>query len=98
VPHFESKYVIEEHIRQIKLPYTILRPVFFMDNLTIPGAFGKVVGAFYKHQLSRDRKLQMISVRDIGQFSRIALEVCRPYIFNLHAFIILDAFFACFAN
>jgi uncharacterized protein YbjT (DUF2867 family) len=32
IPHFESKNKIEERIRQIGMPYTILRPVFFMEN------------------------------------------------------------------
>ena len=32
IPHFESKWEVEEHVRQIGLPYTILRPVFFMQN------------------------------------------------------------------
>lgn len=32
IPHFESKFQIEEHIRSLNLPYTILRPVFFYFN------------------------------------------------------------------
>jgi uncharacterized protein YbjT (DUF2867 family) len=30
--HFDSKFEIEEHIKEIGLPYTIIRPVFFMEN------------------------------------------------------------------
>ena len=30
--HFDSKWEIEEYKRQTDLPYTILRPVFFMQN------------------------------------------------------------------
>ncbi|MBK8495737.1 MAG: NmrA/HSCARG family protein [Chitinophagaceae bacterium] len=29
VPHFDSKYKIEDHIKQLDLPYTIIRPVSF---------------------------------------------------------------------
>jgi uncharacterized protein YbjT (DUF2867 family) len=32
IPHFESKWEIEEHVRQVGLPYTILRPTYFMQN------------------------------------------------------------------
>jgi uncharacterized protein YbjT (DUF2867 family) len=92
IPHFDSKFAIEEHIRRINLPYSILRPVFFMDNLTAPGALGKIVGAFYKYQMSPDRKIQMISVRDIGQFARQALEVCQPSILNFPCFVISTRF------
>ena len=30
--HFESKYLIEQHIKAIDIPYTILRPAAFMEN------------------------------------------------------------------
>ena len=32
VPHFDSKFQIEEYVRASGLPYTILRPVFFLFN------------------------------------------------------------------
>ena len=32
IPHFDSKFEIEEHIRRKGLAYTIIRPVFFMEN------------------------------------------------------------------
>jgi hypothetical protein len=63
-----------------------------MDNLTAPGALGKIVGAFCKYQMSPDRKLQMISVRDIGQFARQALEVCQPSILNFHLLLFRRVF------
>ncbi|KAJ3057576.1 hypothetical protein HK097_000043 [Rhizophlyctis rosea] len=80
IPHFDSKYQIEEHIRSIALPYTILRPVFFMDNLKWPGMMGQVTAAFFKYQLREGRKLQMIAVRDIGELARIALEDPSKYL------------------
>ena len=33
IPHFESKYKIEQHIKNSGIPYTIIGPTFFMDNL-----------------------------------------------------------------
>ena len=32
IPHFDSKWEIEQHIRALGLPTTVLRPVFFMNN------------------------------------------------------------------
>src|SRR3712207_4093574 len=32
IPHFDSKWEVEEHLRELNLPYTVLRPVFFMQN------------------------------------------------------------------
>jgi uncharacterized protein YbjT (DUF2867 family) len=33
VPHFESKWQIEVYVRELGLPATFLRPVYFMENL-----------------------------------------------------------------
>ena len=32
VPHFDSKYVVEQHLQESGVPYTILRPVACMEN------------------------------------------------------------------
>src|SRR5918998_2084768 len=32
IPHFDSKWEVEEHLRELDLPYTVLRPAFFMQN------------------------------------------------------------------
>jgi uncharacterized protein YbjT (DUF2867 family) len=32
IPHFDSKFQVEEYIRSIGLPHTIMRPVFFFYN------------------------------------------------------------------
>lgn len=72
IPHFESKWKVEQYIRQIGLPATILRPTFFMDNF----------GTFFREGLLQgtltlpmrpETKLQMIAVKDIGQFGAAAL-------------------------
>ena len=37
IPHFENKWRIEDTVRSLKFPsHVILRPVFFMSNLTSP--------------------------------------------------------------
>ena len=35
IPHFESKWRVEQHIRSLGLPATILRPAAFMDNFLV---------------------------------------------------------------
>ena len=37
IPHFESKYKVEQHIKNLEIPYTIIGPTFFMENLLGPG-------------------------------------------------------------
>jgi uncharacterized protein YbjT (DUF2867 family) len=73
VPHFESKFQIEERIRALGIPHTILRPVAFMENFNwsreqiqngvLPG-FG----------LPADKALQLISSDDIGALAAIAFD------------------------
>ena len=32
IPHFDSKFQLEEHLRGTGVPFTIVRPAFFMEN------------------------------------------------------------------
>jgi len=69
LPHFDSKCQIEQHLVKSGLPYTILRPVYFMENYLTPKILeGIKNGIFYSH-LKADTKLQLIAVRDIGKFA-----------------------------
>lgn len=75
--HFESKREIEEYIKKINLPYTIFRPVFFMENFLFwrdQIMEGKLVNA-----MEPDISLQMVSVRDVGQF--VAMAFLEPDVF-----------------
>ncbi|KAI1121335.1 hypothetical protein F5Y10DRAFT_272167 [Nemania abortiva] len=77
VPHFITKHNIELHLRKTctehpTMKYTILRPVAFMDNLNPTSGFGPVMAAMWA-TLPNTRKLQVISVRDIGIFGAKAL-------------------------
>jgi len=74
LPHFESKWQIEEHIRALGLPATILRPVFFMENLRSPW-MGPREGVL-AIGLRPTTSLQMIAADDIGAFA--ALAFARP--------------------
>jgi uncharacterized protein YbjT (DUF2867 family) len=73
LPHFESKWQIEQHIHQCGLPYTILRPVFFMQNwhtyLREPILNGTV-----PLPLQPQTRLQQIAVEDIGAFAGMAFQ------------------------
>ncbi|MEU4362263.1 NmrA/HSCARG family protein [Promicromonospora sp. NPDC023987] len=74
IPHFESKFEVEERLRAL-VPATILRPTFFMENLTAqlaPGENGEIV---IRMPMPGDVPVQMIAVRDIGRAAaRLLLE------------------------
>ncbi|HEX3684536.1 MAG TPA: NmrA/HSCARG family protein [Bryobacteraceae bacterium] len=72
IPHFDSKFQIEERIRATGIPYTILRPVFFMENwLAMRDAIEQGAIAL---PLKPETRLQMIAVDDIGAFVALAFE------------------------
>lgn len=68
--HFESKWQIEQHIQKLDLPYSILRPVAFMDNYnwSRPQISN---GTFPSWGLLPNKTLQIVAVEDIGAFSAL---------------------------
>ena len=72
IPHFDSKWEVEEHIRAIGLPYTILRPVALMEVWETQR--DAVLGGQLAQPLDPDKKLQQVTVDDVGAFCAIALE------------------------
>jgi uncharacterized protein YbjT (DUF2867 family) len=66
IPHFDSKWRIEETVRGLRFPsHVILRPVFFMENLLAPYSLN---GDTLSSALAPTTQLQMIAVEDIGWF------------------------------
>ena len=72
IAHFESKWRIEQFIEELDLPATVLRPVFFMENLLEPALKGMIRRGLISLPLPRNRPLQMIAVADIGAFAALA--------------------------
>jgi uncharacterized protein YbjT (DUF2867 family) len=64
VPHFDSKFQIEEYIRSLGLPYTIMRPVFFFYNYN--GMRSMIEQGTLAQPLSPETKLQQLSEEDYG--------------------------------
>ena len=79
VPHFESKWRIEEHVRASGLPATILRPVAFMDNFDT-FAFRTVMLAMTKRFVDDSKPVQFVAVRDIGWFAAEAFRDPSGYV------------------
>ena len=72
IPHFDSKYEIEEYIRTIQLPYTVIRPVSFMENWEYSRA--DIVNGIIYGPLSPGTRNQHITVKDIGRFAAEAFD------------------------
>ncbi|MCO5995399.1 NmrA/HSCARG family protein [Actinoallomurus rhizosphaericola] len=74
VPHFESKWNIEQHIQKLGLPATVLRPTMFYDVFHDIGprlVNGELVLGLW---LRPETAVQVIATRDIGVFAADAFD------------------------
>ncbi|MFI5835923.1 NmrA/HSCARG family protein [Micromonospora sp. NPDC051300] len=74
VPHFESKWAIERHLRRLGVPTTVVRPTFFMDNFL---GFGPEVvdGALVvRLALTPSTRVQLVAAEDIGRLAATAFD------------------------
>lgn len=67
VPHFESKFKVEQALVASGLSWTIVAPVYFMDNILSPFGAPSAEGVL-SMAVPANRTLQQIAVEDIGRF------------------------------
>jgi uncharacterized protein YbjT (DUF2867 family) len=76
IPHFESKYKVEQHIKNLGIPHTIIGPTFFMENLLGPGLQQGQLAL----PLSQSTNLQQSALENIAEFSALVLERRKPFL------------------
>ena len=76
IPHFESKYKVEQHIKNLQIPYTIIGPTFFMENLLGQGLRQGQLAL----PLSPSTILQQSALDNIAEFSALVLERREPFL------------------
>ncbi len=74
IPHFDSKYEIEKHIKLLGIPHTIVAPVSFSDNLMSQWMLPELTQGRIALPIPPDRPIQQISVQDISSFVALVLE------------------------
>jgi uncharacterized protein YbjT (DUF2867 family) len=74
IPHFDSKREVEKHIEGLGIPYTIVAPVYFMDNLLAPWTLPQLKEGRFSMALPSSRPLQQIALSDIAFFTALVLE------------------------
>ena len=77
--HFESKWIIEQHIHALAIPYTIFRPAFFMGNYNWSRA-QILNGTLTSLGLRPEKEIQSMAVEDIGVFATLAFANPEQYI------------------
>jgi uncharacterized protein YbjT (DUF2867 family) len=76
IGHWESKWEIEQHIRKLNLPATILRPAGFMENYYVDQVEIGILKGQLIDPIRADKPYQTIAADDIGAFA--ALAFARP--------------------
>jgi len=74
IPHFDSKFEVEKEIQQSGIPFTIVAPVFFMENFLAEWMAAGIAQGSISMALPATRRLQQIAVADIAQFTALVIE------------------------
>lgn len=74
IPHFDTKHVVEGHLRQSGLPSTIVAPVWFMENFLGPSFAEGLRAGVLALALPPHQGLQMVPVADLAAFCARVLE------------------------
>jgi uncharacterized protein YbjT (DUF2867 family) len=80
VPHFDSKFQVEKEIRRSGVPFTIVAPVFFMENFLAEWMLPGIAKGSLSMALPATRRLQMIAVADIARFAALVIERRDPFL------------------
>lgn len=73
VPHFDSKYLIEQHLADTELNWTVLGPGKFMDNYLSAHAVERLRQGILALPLLPDRPVAYICAADIASMAAVAL-------------------------
>jgi uncharacterized protein YbjT (DUF2867 family) len=74
IPHFDSKFEVEKEVRRSGVPFTIVAPVFFMENFLADYMAAGLAKGSIAMALPATRRLQQIAVADIAQFTALVIE------------------------
>lgn len=72
IPHFDSKFAVEQHIRAIGLDAAIVAPVYFMENVLF--GLPQLRDGVYGSAFTPGRRVLQVAVSDIGAAAAAALE------------------------
>jgi uncharacterized protein YbjT (DUF2867 family) len=69
IPHWESKFKIENHLKESGIDYTIIRPTSLYENLLIPEVYKRILKGKLVLPTNKDKVQQFISAEDIGKIA-----------------------------
>src|SRR5438105_2180838 len=69
LPLFTAKFQVEQHIRALGIRYTILAPVYFMENLFNPWNVSTLKVGRFPSPIPVEMRLQQVAIADLLQFA-----------------------------
>ena len=80
ITHWETKWVVEKHVRSLNLPVTVLRPASFMETYHITEVEIGLLKGKLTDPIRGDKPYQTIATDDIGAFAALAFERPKDFI------------------
>jgi uncharacterized protein YbjT (DUF2867 family) len=74
IPHFDSKFAVEQHLRASGVPSAVSAPTAFMENFVSPFQLPGLREGRLSGGTSPDRKVQMVALDDLAAFVTVLLE------------------------
>src|SRR5205823_6433419 len=74
LPLFRSKFAVEQRIRSLAVPHTIIAPVYFMENLFNPWNLPALQRGILPSPIPVDLPLQQVALTDVVGFAAYAIE------------------------
>jgi uncharacterized protein YbjT (DUF2867 family) len=74
IPHFDSKAVVEAHLKELRVEHSVVAPVFFMENLLSPWMAAGLAKGVLATGVLPDVKLQVISLPEVAEFTALMVE------------------------
>lgn len=74
IPHFDSKFAVENHLRSSGVPFAIVGPTAFMENVTAPFSLPALRQGQLGFGAPPEKPVQMIALEDLGAFDTFVLE------------------------
>jgi len=71
---FQAKWEVEERIRSLDIPHTILAPTYLMENLFNPWNIQALQGGVLPSPTPIDQPLQQVAMADLLQLAVLAIE------------------------
>jgi len=80
VPGFESKFDVEVHIQGCGIPYSIIAPAYFMENLLFNWNSRDLSKGVVRLPIDPNKKIKLISIMDVGKFGAMVIEERKHFV------------------